>query len=107
MRNFNLLRFTYSGFFFCFGNLSLTIGADDEWKEWNKLGDPVLHIDLRGELSRFVAATSIVTLGMENNNILSRSILRIVQCPSLRLGRYSFGGSFIRPYSRQNSKWVL
>ena len=21
--------------------------ADDEWKEWNELGDPVLHIDLR------------------------------------------------------------
>jgi len=32
---------------FCFGNLSLDTGADDEWKEWNKLGDPVLHIDLR------------------------------------------------------------
>ncbi|CAJ1952424.1 unnamed protein product [Cylindrotheca closterium] len=23
------------------------IHADDEWKEWNQLGDPVLHIDLR------------------------------------------------------------
>jgi phosphopantothenoylcysteine decarboxylase len=21
--------------------------AEDEWKDWNKLGDPVLHIDLR------------------------------------------------------------
>jgi phosphopantothenoylcysteine synthetase/decarboxylase len=21
--------------------------ADEEWKDWNKLGDPVLHIDLR------------------------------------------------------------
>ena len=25
------------------------IDADDEWKEWQKLGDPVLHIDLRGK----------------------------------------------------------
>ena len=27
----------------------LDIDADDEWKEWQKLGDPVLHIDLRGK----------------------------------------------------------
>lgn len=27
----------------------LEIDADDEWKEWQKLGDPVLHIDLRGK----------------------------------------------------------
>lgn len=25
----------------------LYLDADDEWKGWNKLGDPVLHIDLR------------------------------------------------------------
>ena len=75
MRNFNLLRFTYSDFFFCFGNLSLNIGADDEWKEWNKLGDPVLHIDLRGELSRLVAATSVVTLWGGKESCLSDTFL--------------------------------
>ena len=32
-------------------NSAFTIGvaADNEWKEWQKLGDPVLHIDLRGK----------------------------------------------------------
>eukprot|EP00934_Nitzschia_sp_Nitz4_P001973 Nitzschia sp. Nitz4//scaffold12_size214221//84508//85179//NITZ4_001498-RA/size214221-processed-gene-0.155-mRNA-1//-1//CDS//3329535014//1973//frame0 len=27
--------------------LVTVIGPDEEWKEWKKLGDPVLHIDLR------------------------------------------------------------
>ena len=32
------------------------IEAEDEWKDWQKLGDPVLHIDLRNWADVLVVA---------------------------------------------------
>lgn len=52
-----------------------TTDADDEWKGWQKLGDPVLHIDLRGTFSSRCSFHSLLLAG-ENY----RAILMLFQC---------------------------
>lgn len=47
---------------------------DDEWSSWNKIGDPVLHIELRRWADvLIIAPLSANTLGKVKNTILLKN----------------------------------
>lgn len=55
--------------------LCRTAGDDDEWHEWSKVGDPVMHIELRRWADVFVIAPlSANTLAKLANGICDNLI---------------------------------
>jgi len=58
----------------------LEIDADDEWKEWQKLGDPVLHIDLRDWADLLlVAPLSAHTLAKISNGLCDDTLSCVIR----------------------------
>ena len=56
------------------------ITADDEWKEWNTIGDPVLHIDLRNWADlMLIAPLSAHTLAKISNGLCDDTVSCIVR----------------------------
>lgn len=54
--------------------------ADDEWKEWQKLGDPVLHIDLRDWADLLlVAPLSAHTLAKISNGLCDDTLSCVIR----------------------------
>lgn len=54
--------------------------ADDEWKEWQKLGDPVLHIDLRDWANvLIVAPLSAHTLAKIANGLCDDTLSCVIR----------------------------
>jgi phosphopantothenoylcysteine decarboxylase len=56
------------------------LDADDEWKGWNKLGDPVLHIDLRDWADiLLIAPISAHTLAKLSNGLCDDTLSCVVR----------------------------
>ena len=60
--------------------ISPSIDADDEWREWHKLGDPVLHIDLRDWADILVVAPlSAHTLAKISNGFCDDTLSCVIR----------------------------
>jgi phosphopantothenoylcysteine synthetase/decarboxylase len=56
------------------------VRADDEWKEWNTIGDPVLHIDLRNWADlMLIAPLSAHTLAKMSNGLCDDTVSCVVR----------------------------
>jgi len=62
------------------GGRIMIVNADDEWKDWTKIGDPVLHIQLRDWADILVVAPlSAHTLGKISNGLCDDTLTCVVR----------------------------
>ena len=68
--------------------LRILVDADDEWKEWQQLGDPVLHIDLRDWADLLlVAPLSAHTLAKIANGLCDDTLSCVIRAWDFGHGR--------------------